>query len=80
MIEKGDVPTVFIYFTDGYATFPTSSDYDIDNYEDRCIWVFLSFDGEPYQNPQPFGERIDITLQNINWLKMDMILIRQNRK
>ena len=64
IIEEGDTPTVFIYFTDGYATFPTSSDYDIKNYEDRCIWVFLSFDGEPYRNPQPFGERIDITLDN----------------
>jgi predicted metal-dependent peptidase len=64
MIEAGETPTVFIYFTDGYATFPAASDYDISDYEDRCIWVFLSFDGEPYSNPQPFGERIDITLDN----------------
>ena len=64
IIDKGETPTVFIYFTDGYAEFPKSSDYDIETYEDRCIWVFLSFDGEPYRNPQPFGERIDIALAN----------------
>ena len=66
MIENGEVPTVFIYFTDGFATFPSNLDYDIDTYEDRCIWVFLSFDGKPFGDDQPFGERIDITLANKN--------------
>jgi predicted metal-dependent peptidase len=66
MIENGEVPTVFIYFTDGFATFPSNLDYDIDTYEDRCIWVFLSFDGKPFEDDQPFGERIDITLANKN--------------
>jgi hypothetical protein len=64
MLDEGETPTVFIYFTDGFATFPTSSEYGIDSYDDRCIWVFLSFNGDPYGNDQPFGERIDITLAN----------------
>lgn len=64
MLNEGEVPTVFIYFTDGEATFPQSSDYGIDGYDDRCIWVFLSFNGDPYPHNQPFGERIDITLAN----------------
>ena len=55
---------MFIYFTDGFAEFPNYSDYGIDGYDDRCIWVFLSFNGDPYANDQPFGERIDITLSN----------------
>jgi hypothetical protein len=64
MLDQGETPTVFIYFTDGFATFPASSEYGIDSYDDRCIWVFLSFNGDPYGNDQPFGERIDITLAN----------------
>jgi predicted metal-dependent peptidase len=64
MLNEGEIPTVFIYFTDGFAQFPNSSDYGIDEYDDRCIWVFLSFNGDPYGNDQPFGERIDITLSN----------------
>jgi hypothetical protein len=64
MLDQGETPTVFIYFTDGFAQFPTSSDYGIDGYDDRCIWVFLSFNGEPFGDDQPFGERIDITLAN----------------
>ena len=64
MLNQGETPTVFIYFTDGEAQFPKSSEYGIDGYEDRCIWVFLSFNGDPYGNDQPFGERIDITLAN----------------
>ena len=64
MLDEGETPTVFIYFTDGEAQFPKSSEYGIDGYEDRCIWVFLSFNGEPFGNDQPFGERIDITLAN----------------
>lgn len=64
MLEEGETPSVFIYFTDGEATFPKESDYSIDTYSDRCIWVFLTFDGDPYPNPQPFGERIDIALAN----------------
>ena len=57
MLNQGETPTVFIYFTDGEAQFPKSSEYGIDGYEDRCIW-------DPYGNDQPFGERIDITLAN----------------
>ena len=64
MITKGEVPTVFIYFTDGEATFPNYSDYDIDIYSDKCIWTFLTFNGDKYGRDQPFGERIDITLEN----------------
>ena len=64
MLNQGETPTVFIYFTDGEAQFPKSSEYGIDGYEDRCIWVFVSFNGDPYENDQPFGERIDITLAN----------------
>ena len=64
ILEEGETPAVFIYFTDGEASFPKSSDYDIESYQDRCIWVFLSFNGDPYRNSQPFGSRIDITLAN----------------
>ena len=64
ILNQGETPTVFIYFTDGEAQFPKSSEYGIDGYEDRCIWVFVSFNGDPYGNDQPFGERIDITLAN----------------
>ena len=65
-IQKGELPTVFIYFTDGEASFPDSSEFDIDTYSDKCIWTFLTFNGEKYGKAQPFGERIDITLQNKN--------------
>jgi len=64
LIDKGEKPTVFIYFTDGFATFPSVNDYDISTYDNRCIWVFLSFNDEPFGTPQPFGERIDIILAN----------------
>jgi hypothetical protein len=64
MIDQGEAPTVFIYFTDGIADFPSESDYNIEIYSDRCIWVFLSFNGEPFEGQQPFGERIDIALAN----------------
>jgi hypothetical protein len=64
ILSKEDPPSVFIYFTDGEATFPSESQYEISQYADRCIWVFLTFNGEPYPNPQPFGERIDIALAN----------------
>jgi len=66
LLEDGEKPTVFIYFTDGEANFPSPDDYEISQYEDRCIWVFLTFDDLPYPNPQPFGERIDIVLANKN--------------
>ncbi len=66
LIEGGEKPTVFIYFTDGEANFPSADDYEISQYENRCIWVFLTFNDEPYPNPQPFGERIDIVLANKN--------------
>jgi predicted metal-dependent peptidase len=64
MLDQGENVSVFIYFTDGEATFPQVSDYQIDTYADKCIWVFLSFNGEPFKDSQPFGERIDITLAN----------------
>jgi len=64
--QEGETPTVFIYFTDGEAGFPSENDYDISEYGDRCIWVFLTFNDEPYPNSQPFGERIDIVLANKN--------------
>ncbi len=66
LIEGGEKPTVFIYFTDGEAAFPSADDYEISQYENRCIWVFLTFNDEPYPKPQPFGERIDIVLANKN--------------
>lgn len=63
---EGQTPTIFIYFTDGYAEFPNPKDYGISSYEHRCIWVFVTFNDEPYPNPHPFGERIDIVLANKN--------------
>lgn len=64
MIDEGEIPTVFIYFTDGEATFPREEEYSINQYSDRCIWVFLTFNGSPFPHPQPFGSRIDIALAN----------------
>ena len=64
LLDEGEKPTVFIYFTDGEANFPSADDYEISQYENRCIWVFITFNDEPYPNPQPFGERIDIVLAN----------------
>jgi hypothetical protein len=64
LIDEGIIPSVFIYFTDGEASFPNPLDYQIESYEDKCIWVFLTFNGMPYPHPQPFGERIDIALSN----------------
>jgi hypothetical protein len=66
MIDEGKTPSVFIYFTDGYADFPPPEYYDIENYSDRCIWVLISFNDEPFPRPVPFGERIDIVLANNN--------------
>ena len=64
LLDEGEKPTVFIYFTDGEANFPSADDYEISQYENRCIWVFITFNDEPYPSPQPFGERIDIVLAN----------------
>lgn len=66
MLSEGRSPSVFIYFTDGYASFPPPEYYDIQSYEDRCIWVLIAFDDIPFGKPVPFGERIDIVLQNQN--------------
>jgi hypothetical protein len=63
-LDNGREPSVFIYFTDGEATFPDVNDYGINQYDDRCIWVLLTFNGERYRNEVPFGSRIDITLAN----------------
>lgn len=64
MIDEGKTPSVFIYFTDGYADFPPPEYYDIESYADRCIWVLISFNNEPFPKSVPFGERIDIVLAN----------------
>lgn len=64
LLDKGIVPSVFIYFTDGEATFPSAAEYGIGEYEDKCIWVLLTFNGEPFRYEVPFGNRIDITLPN----------------
>jgi len=64
LLDKGIVPSVFIYFTDGEAPFPNASEYGISEYEDKCIWVLLTFNGQPFGNDIPFGNRIDITLPN----------------
>jgi predicted metal-dependent peptidase len=64
LLDKGKKPSVFIYFTDGYADFPPADYYDVESYVDRCIWVLLSFNNEPFPKPIPFGERIDIVLAN----------------
>jgi predicted metal-dependent peptidase len=64
--ETGEKPTVFIYFTDGEAQFPSEQDYSISDYSEKCIWVFVTFNDEPYPNAQPFGERIDIVLSSKN--------------
>jgi predicted metal-dependent peptidase len=64
LLDKGIVPSVFIYFTDGEANFPNASQYGIGEYEDKCIWVLLTFNGQPFGNDIPFGNRIDITLPN----------------
>lgn len=64
LMDKGIMPSVFIYFTDGEATFPNPSDYGIGEYEDKVIWVLLTWNGSPFPNEVPFGNRIDITLPN----------------
>lgn len=64
LLDKGIVPSVFIYFTDGEATFPSASQYGIGEYEDKCIWVLLTWNGQPFRGDIPFGNRIDITLPN----------------
>jgi hypothetical protein len=63
-LDNGREPSVFIYFTDGEATFPDVNDYGINQYDDRCIWVLLTFNGEKFRDEVPFGSRIDITLAN----------------
>lgn len=64
LIDKGITPSCFIYFTDGEATFPKVSDYSISQYDEKAIWVLLTFNGEKFPYPVPFGDRIDITLAN----------------
>lgn len=64
LMEKGIMPSVFIYFTDGEATFPSPNDYGIGEYEDKVIWVLLTWNGKPFPKEMPFGNRIDITLPN----------------
>jgi len=64
LLSKGINPSVFIYFTDGEATFPSPSEYGIGEYEDRCLWVLLTWNGRPFSGEIPFGGRIDITLPN----------------
>jgi hypothetical protein len=64
LLDKGINPSCFIYFTDGEATFPKASEYGIGEYEDRCLWVLLTWNGRPFPDEIPFGGRIDITLPN----------------
>ena len=64
LLDKGILPSVFIYFTDGEAPFPAPSEFGIGEYEDKCIWVLLTWNGQPFPKDVPFGNRIDITLPN----------------
>jgi hypothetical protein len=64
LLDMGIVPSVFIYFTDGDAAFPSASQYGISEYDDRAIWVLLTWNGMPFSGDVPFGNRIDITLPN----------------
>lgn len=64
LISQGIIPSAFLYFTDGEATFPNASEYSIGEYEDKCLWVLLTWNGRPFPNEIPFGGRIDITLPN----------------
>ncbi len=64
LLSKGITPSAFIVFTDGEATFPTTNDNSIGEYEDKVLWVLLTWNGQPFRNEVPFGGRIDITLPN----------------
>jgi len=63
LLDEGISPSVFIYFTDGEASFPSTGDYSIGDYLDRVIWVVLGF-GQASDVPVPWGNRMDIVLPN----------------
>jgi len=64
LINEGITPAIFIYFTDGYAKFPSPNDYEIGEYAGKVIWAVLSFDGSPSPVEIPWGNRMDIILPN----------------
>lgn len=64
LIEEGIRPAVFIYFTDGYAEFPSPNNYEISEYSDKVVWAVLSFDSHPSPVNIPWGNRLDIILPN----------------
>lgn len=63
LIEEGIIPSIFLYFTDGYADFPSPGNYSISDYLDKIIWVVLGF-GEKSTVTTPWGIRMDIVLPN----------------
>ena len=63
LLDEGISPSIFIYFTDGYAEFPSPGNYSISEYDDRVIWTILGW-GQASDVEIPWGKRLDIILPN----------------
>lgn len=55
-------PTVFIYLTDSFASYPASSKYGIDKYKDRVFWFICNATKE-FDKP-PFGKYIHVPMDS----------------
>lgn len=55
-------PTVFIYLTDSFASYPASSKYEIDKYKDRVFW-FICNATKDFNKP-PFGKYIHVPMDS----------------
>lgn len=55
-------PTVLIYLTDSFASYPSSSKYGIDKYKDRVFW-FICNATNNFDKP-PFGKYIHVPMDS----------------
>ena len=59
-------PSIFIYFTDGYGTFPKVSDYNINLYLDKILWVITTNNSYSTDSVKPpFGEYINLDISDL---------------
>ena len=66
LIQKsGNYPTLFIYFTDGYGTFPNKYDFKINNYTDNILWVMTKTGHNIDPVIPPFGNYIILDISDI---------------
>ncbi len=58
-------PAIFIYFTDGYGTFPKIADYGISKYKDNILWVITTTDIYSTNVIPPFGQYVNLDISGV---------------